>query len=65
VTNESLAFRRRALEVAAHRGDERLVEVKGPASRRELLARAGIQVPDEALRAAAAAWSATESAERR
>jgi hypothetical protein len=65
MTQESLAFRRRALEVAEHRGDERLVEVDGLAARGERLARAGIEVPPEAVRAAAAAWSATRSARGR
>jgi hypothetical protein len=60
VTQESLAFRRRAVELAEQR-DERLVEIDDGPSGRDVLVRTGIEVPREAVRAAAAASRATES----
>jgi hypothetical protein len=58
MTHESLGFRRRALELAEHRGDKRLVEVSNATARGGLLARSGIDVPPEATRAAAAGLQA-------
>ena len=65
VTQESLDFRRRALEVAEHRGRARFVEVDDLESRLELPAEVGIDAHPEAARAAAAGRRATESAQGR
>jgi hypothetical protein len=62
VTQESLAFRRRAHEVAEHRGRARFVEVDDLGSRPP---QAAADVPADAARAAAVARAATESASER